>query len=129
MAEPANTRADQDAECGKGALWQRIARAPDPIPVAADDAVIQRWLEDIAQTPAGTTIKRLSAEQPMLHTLLAALARGSPHLWHLVQASPSRLAELLEQEPEQRFERIFPMPGMQLCKRVTMRRSCANCAG
>ena len=58
MAEPANTRADQDAECGKGALWQRIARAPDPIPVAADDAVIQHWLEDIAQTPAGKTIKR-----------------------------------------------------------------------
>jgi glutamate-ammonia-ligase adenylyltransferase len=107
MAESANTRADQDAECGKAALWQRIARAPDLIPVATDDAVIQHWFEDIAQTPAGKTIKQLSAEQPMLHTLLAALARGSPHLWHLVQASPSRLAELLEQEPEHRFERIL----------------------
>ena len=109
MSEAANIGADRGIACGSRALWRRISRAPDPTLSAGDvgEAFLQDWLEEIAQTPAGKTIKHLSAEQPLLHTLIAALARGSPYLWDLLEASPDRFAELLEQDPERRLEAIL----------------------
>jgi glutamate-ammonia-ligase adenylyltransferase len=70
-------------------------------------ARVQTWLQDIAHNPHGGLITRMSAANPILHGLLAGLADASPYLWELVRGSPQRLAELLEDEPERRFQRIL----------------------
>jgi glutamate-ammonia-ligase adenylyltransferase len=43
----------------------------------------------------------------MLDALTMGLAEGSPYLWELARAEPERLAQLLESDPERRFDDIL----------------------
>jgi [glutamine synthetase] adenylyltransferase / [glutamine synthetase]-adenylyl-L-tyrosine phosphorylase len=105
LGEPA--KADQGADGESKALSRRIARAPQLSSPETAAARVKDWLAEIARTPSGKPIKRLIADHPTLHELIQALADGSPFLWDLVRASPARLAALLEDDPERRFERIL----------------------
>jgi glutamate-ammonia-ligase adenylyltransferase len=88
-------------------LVRRIAAGPH---LQAEDearARVDDWLAEIARTPAGKTLTRLSAAHPRLDALILGLAGGSPYLWDLVRGSPERFIALLEAEPERRFRDIL----------------------
>ena len=85
-------------------LASRIAAAPQ---LSAPDAAQKRlddWLTDLDGHPAGVTLRRLFAAHPQAHALILGLADGSPHLWDLASADPSRLVRVLESDPEARFD-------------------------
>ncbi len=92
---------------GQGALAQRIADAPHLRAADEARARVEDWLADIADTPAGRTLRRLFADHSTLAALMTGLADGSPYLWDLARGSPERLVALLEAEPERRFDEIL----------------------
>src|SRR5262245_23590095 len=92
---------------GEGTLASRIAAAPQ---LSARDSAEKRvddWLRDIDDHAAGVAVRRLLAAHPQLRALILGLADGSPHLWEFASADPSRLAGLLESEPETRFDAVL----------------------
>jgi glutamate-ammonia-ligase adenylyltransferase len=107
LVEPAKARTGEGADGENRKLSRRIAQAPRLSSPATASARVKEWFAEIARTPSGKTIKRVSGEHPTLHKLLAGIADGSPYLWDLVRASPQRLAALLEDDPERSFERIL----------------------
>src|SRR5262249_20384778 len=50
--------------------------------------------------------RALFAAHPKARALILGLADGSPHLWELVTADPSRLVSLLESDPDARLETV-----------------------
>src|SRR3974377_1438137 len=102
----ANPGADREGGVDSRAFWRRVKGVPDTTS-STDYARVRAWLQDIAQKPDGRMIERLTAESAGVRDLLAVFAGGSPYLWDLVQASPQRLAELLKDEPERRFQTIL----------------------
>jgi glutamate-ammonia-ligase adenylyltransferase len=88
-------------------LARRIVRAPEFSDRDSAFARLDEWLEKIAGSESGRKLRRIVVEYPMCRALLAALAEASPHLWDLACASPERLLNLLESEPEQHIEAIF----------------------
>ena len=91
----------------ESSLARRIGAAPQLFASNEADARVAGWLADIAGDPAGRTLKRLVGEHPMLASLLAGIAEGSPYLWELARADPVRLAVLLMSDPERRFKVIL----------------------
>ncbi len=92
-------------------LAQRIAEAP---PLLAPEEAHKRvgaWLDEIADTPARCSLRRLLADHPMVGALLAALAEGSPYLWDLARLEPQRLAALLASDPDNGFDEILNEAG------------------
>src|SRR5262249_35109464 len=87
-------------------LGRRIA-APSPHAAEEAQARVTAWLAEIADLPAGETLRRLCAAYPSLEALLVGLAGGSSYLWDLARASPQELLALLESEPERRFAHIL----------------------
>src|SRR5215475_12718252 len=92
---------------GEQALMRRIVAAPQLLAADEAHARVKAWLAEIADTPAGTALAAAIAAHPMVGTLLAGLAEGSPHLWELVRADADRLATLLEAEPERQLDAIL----------------------
>jgi glutamate-ammonia-ligase adenylyltransferase len=107
LVEPAKARTDRGSDGENAILSCAIARAPELSSPETAGALVKDWFAQIARSSPGQTIKRLSADHPALHKLIEGLADGSPYLWGLVRASPQRLATLLEDDPELRFERIL----------------------
>ena len=107
MVESANASADRSAQGEDAILWRRIARTPELASPATARALVKDWFADISQSAAGRAVKRMLGERPMVHKLMEGLADGSPYLWDLVCASPQRLADFLDDDPERRFERIL----------------------
>jgi glutamate-ammonia-ligase adenylyltransferase len=98
---------DQLAALVESTFARRIAAAPRLFAEDEARARVEDWLEEIAGTPAGRTLKQLVADHPMLNSLLAGIAEGSPYLWELARADPARLTVLLESDPGRRFEAIL----------------------
>ena len=63
---------------GQGTLAQRIVAAPCLGVTAPAQTRVPDWLAELAATPAGTRLGQFVADHPMLATLLAGLAEGSP---------------------------------------------------
>jgi glutamate-ammonia-ligase adenylyltransferase len=91
----------------ESSLARRIGAAPQLFAPNEADARVASWLADIAGDPAGRTLKRLVGDHPMLASLLAGIAEGSPFLWELARADPVRLAVLLTSDPDRRFNAIL----------------------
>src|SRR5437773_2343611 len=98
---------NQPAAAVESTLARRIGAAPRVFAADEARARVAGWLADIAGLPAGKTLKQLLAHHPMLDSLLAGIAEGSPYLWELARADPGRLAGLLESDPECRFAAIL----------------------
>src|SRR6516165_3786329 len=88
-------------------LAQRVVSGPNLHDAAAARARLDDWLAEIGTSPAGTSVRQLFAELPTLHALMLGLTDGSPYLWELVRRSPERLVDLLQAEPERRFDDIL----------------------
>jgi [glutamine synthetase] adenylyltransferase / [glutamine synthetase]-adenylyl-L-tyrosine phosphorylase len=88
-------------------LAERIVTAPRLFHPETARQRLDGWLDEIAQTPAGVTLKRALAERPNLRALLAGLADGSSYLWDLVRADPDRLVALLDADPDSRLKVLF----------------------
>jgi len=88
-------------------LAERIVTAPR---LSGPESARQRldgWLHEIAQTPAGTSLKQAILERPNVRALLEGLADGSSYLWELARADPERLVALLDTDPESRLEALI----------------------
>ena len=72
-------------------LAKLIANAPPLFAPGVSHKRVGGWLDEIADTPAGPTLKRLLADYPTVGVLLAALAEGAPYLWDLARLEPRRL--------------------------------------
>ncbi|MPZ37543.1 MAG: bifunctional [glutamine synthetase] adenylyltransferase/[glutamine synthetase]-adenylyl-L-tyrosine phosphorylase [Rhizobiales bacterium] len=93
-------------EANGRALAPRIVAAPK---LSAPDAAqkrIDNWLAELHEHAAGATLRRLFATHPQARALILGFADGSPHLWELASADPSRLAALLESDPDARLDAI-----------------------
>jgi glutamate-ammonia-ligase adenylyltransferase len=98
---------DQLAADVERTLARRIAAAPRLLAENEARARVTGWLAEISHDPAGKTLKRLLADHPMLNSVLAGIAEGSPYLWELARADPVRLAILFKSDPERRFATIL----------------------
>src|SRR5262245_19383461 len=78
-------------EAVEASLAQRIAEPPMPLAPSEAQARVAHWLNEIAATPAGPILAGLFAEHPRAAALMAAIADGSPFLWELGRAEPTRL--------------------------------------
>src|SRR5882757_904733 len=88
-------------------LAERIVAAPR---LSGPESARQRldgWLHEIAQTPAGTSLKQVILERPNVRALLEGLADGSSYLWELARADPDRLVALLDADPDGRLEALI----------------------
>jgi glutamate-ammonia-ligase adenylyltransferase len=83
-----------------GTLARLVTKAPRPFAVKEAKARSVQWLAEIGRTEAGKAVKRLIAASPKVETLLTGIADGSPFLWDLIAADPTRLAVILDSDPE-----------------------------
>jgi glutamate-ammonia-ligase adenylyltransferase len=88
-------------------LAERVVTGPRLFSPETARQRLDGWLDEIAQTPAGATLKRALAERPNLRALLAGLADGSSYLWDLVRADPDRMVALLDADPDSRLKVLF----------------------
>jgi glutamate-ammonia-ligase adenylyltransferase len=94
-------------DAGGQALAHRILAAPR---LFAPDAAQRRlvgWLDEQEGTPVGASLRRLLAEYPLAHAMIAGLADGSPYLWDLARVDPERLLTLLKSDPDAHFDAII----------------------
>src|SRR3954470_19700447 len=88
-------------------LAERIVTAPR---LSGPESARQRldgWLHEIAQTPAGASLKQVLAVRPNLRALLEGIADGSTYLWELARTDPDRLVTLLDTNPDRRLETLI----------------------
>jgi [glutamine synthetase] adenylyltransferase / [glutamine synthetase]-adenylyl-L-tyrosine phosphorylase len=85
------------------ALARRVAAAPTPTVTPATRAAVADWLRSISASPAGNALANLLASFQPLAALVEAIADGSPYLWDLVRASPTRFVSLLKSNPEEQL--------------------------
>jgi [glutamine synthetase] adenylyltransferase / [glutamine synthetase]-adenylyl-L-tyrosine phosphorylase len=95
------------SEPGERGLAARIVTAPRLTAPDAAEKRVDNWLAEMGGDAAAATLRRLFAAHPQARALVLGLADGSPHLWELATAEPSRLARLLESDPETRFAAIL----------------------
>ena len=88
-------------------LAERVVTAPRLFSPETARQRLDGWLAEIAQTPAGTSLRQALVERPNLRALLEGLADGSSYLWGLVRADPDRLVALLEADPDGRLEALI----------------------
>jgi glutamate-ammonia-ligase adenylyltransferase len=91
----------------KQTLASAIVDAPRLIAPEAARGHVDAWLRAIGRNAAGRSLRQLFTAFPKLETLLAALAEGSPYLWELATADPTRLATLLKADPERHFAALL----------------------
>src|SRR3954447_3860913 len=105
--DPPASGALERANDQTGPLAQRIKASPHLAAASEARARVNDWLTDIADRTAGKTLTQLLTAHPMLDGLVIGLAEGSRYLWELARADPTRLVQLLEAEPERRFDEIL----------------------
>src|SRR3954452_2318377 len=105
--DPPASGALERANDQTGPLAQRIRASPQLAAASEARARVNDWLAEIAGTAAGKTLTELFAAHRMLDRLVIGLAEGSRYLWELARADPTRLVQLLEAEPERRFDEIL----------------------
>jgi glutamate-ammonia-ligase adenylyltransferase len=88
-------------------LAERVVTAPR---LSGPETARQRldgWLDEIAQTPAGSALKLVLAPRPNVRALLEGLADGSTYLWELARNDPDRLVRVLDTDPDRRLEALI----------------------
>src|SRR5712672_1927556 len=73
------------SDTGQRSLARRIVAAPQLRAPEAAQWSVEEWLAEIAETSAGEALARLLSDHPILDTLIAGLAEGSPDLWERVR--------------------------------------------
>ena len=71
-----------------------------PAPAAQSSARVAAWLVSLKAKPAGKALAALISRHPPLTQILGGIAEAAPYLWELVQADPTRLARLLDADPD-----------------------------
>src|SRR5438067_4842057 len=100
--KPVAKRAAKKTASAGQPLAQQIAVAARPAASPEAREKMRAWLAGIRSTAVGKALDQL-AKTPVVATLLARVAEGSPHLWHLASAEPARLLAVLESDPDRRF--------------------------
>ncbi len=87
----------------EAALVRRIVCAPGVSDPEKTRARVAAWLDSIAATEAGASLRRLLADHPPAAALIEGVAEGSPFLWDIIEADPGRLLAVLEADPDTRL--------------------------
>src|SRR4051795_8150200 len=106
--EPAKRAAKKNARPATG-LAAAVTKAPRLTAPKEARARVNEWLDEIARTAPGKTLKQLLAapKQGKIGDLVASIAEASPYLWDLIRADPARFAAIIESEPEERFASVL----------------------
>ena len=97
------------------ALAQRLGGLPRsgktrrglPFSSAEGRTRLAEWLEDLARTAAGKTLKSLLVKHQSLAVLLGGVATEAPYLWDLIRADPPRLVSFLAHDPEDEIAKLL----------------------
>ncbi|MBI4274854.1 MAG: bifunctional [glutamine synthetase] adenylyltransferase/[glutamine synthetase]-adenylyl-L-tyrosine phosphorylase, partial [Rhizobiales bacterium] len=71
------------------------------------DLRLADWLSEISDTPVGKALATFFDAHPAVGALIAGLTDGSPYLWDLVRADPSRLTTVLATDPDAHFSALL----------------------
>ena len=91
----------------QAALAASISAAPYPSDDPAARAKFTTWLDDIAGTDAGRSLRDIFGAHPTAEALIAGLAAYSSYLWDLASTEPERLLKLLQSDPDARFRSLL----------------------
>jgi glutamate-ammonia-ligase adenylyltransferase len=84
------------------ALAELVVAAPK---IASRDAARALVARDLAA--AGPDLEKVTADHPLVGTLIEGIAEGSPFLWDLIRADPGRLLAIVKADPEQHLASIL----------------------
>jgi glutamate-ammonia-ligase adenylyltransferase len=107
MKRPARAKRPKQRSCkaDDGALIRRLGGAL-PQPAAEASEPVDDFMASLA-AEAGTTLKSRLRAYPHLAAVLGGIAEAAPYLRDLVQADPSRLARLLDSDPDTRLAALL----------------------
>jgi glutamate-ammonia-ligase adenylyltransferase len=107
-SEPAKRAAKKIVRPANG-LAPAIKRAPQLSAPREGRGRVKEWLDEIARTPAGKTLKPLLAtpKHTKLGDVVASIAEASPYLWDSIRADADRFVAILEAAPEERFASVL----------------------
>jgi glutamate-ammonia-ligase adenylyltransferase len=90
-----------------GGLIERIGGAPCLVDPQTAHARVMDWLAEVGSIKDATQLRQLMGDNAMLAALIAGVGEGSPYLWELVRADPTRLVRILVTDPDRRFADIL----------------------